>query len=559
MELEGQAIDTDALDLEYQVLVVEGNRKRANNLKYILDGLYVTEVVSSVAEAIDYINHHDSPDLIISSSDFNSVHDFIVSQADRLDGVELCQYVRDNKKSSVNAIPIIILMNSDNQSEKIKFLNEGAADVFPPDYNMLDLFAKMESLLERVAERKKLFESIQDLIEDKKVRNRKNVDFRTKLFAKHRESVAEYEGKITKLREQIAEKNEELQSAKVYIQDLKRENIELLNELTYIRSQSESKKEQPDSGEGLSSATEEQIGEIENLFKHINQEYLFEENIVKEIVDAIIENGELDFKKVDNFYFINNIQRVLKGYIRLSLDRIYTESSATDKKNKCRSLRDMLIDYILKVYINKFLFFFAMELLEVIGTKDENATRFLKFYDGRIEIAPDGQRFQKPLIGGGKEGAWNMISMMQIINQRANGHKIIVEQEENIQRVNSELSAHQRTFDLLLSGFNNIMIEPLKKQKPLEEKISLLEDIIRSERKELSFKEQERIEFLDDRLNQLNSLKDELFKTKTAKDVLMSKYSKQVSYYKPTEEKFAKVALSVAKVMLKVKIITGGK
>ena len=55
---------------------------------------------------------------------------------------------------------------------------------------------------------------------------------------------------------------------------------------------------------------------------------------------------------------------------------------------------------------------------------------------------------------------------------------------------------------------------------------------------------------------QLSKLKEAYLKLKTTKDTLSSKYTKEVAYYKPTEEKFEKVALSVAKVMLKVKVIS---
>ena len=46
-----------------------------------------------------------------------------------------------------------------------------------------------------------------------------------------------------------------------------------------------------------------------------------------------------------------------------------------------------------------------------------------------------------------------------------------------------------------------------------------------------------------------------IIKYSSIKDNLVAKHTKQIAYYKPTEEKFMKVALEVAKVMLKVKII----
>jgi CheY-like chemotaxis protein len=548
----------DSLDFEFTVLIVEGNKKRASSLKYILDGLYLTEAVKSIEEAIAFLNKNDAPDLIISNYEFFSyVDEFLYKDEAKSTALDLCIYVKENKNSDINSIPIIVLMEGKGTKERAQLFNDGASDIVSLPYDMLELFSRIEVQLEKVNERKKLFDSIQNLLEDKKVRNRKNVDFRTKLFAKHRESIVSYEEKVIKLREQIAEKNSEIEKIKFAMQDLKRENLELFNELRYIKSQIS----QPEDGKKLNSnednllenISDSDLGEIEILFKHVNQEHLFEESILKEITDKILSN-EIDFRKVDNFSFINAIPKILKRYTKLELEEIYVNAHITEFKQRCGKYIDHLVEYLVRVYQNKFLFFLSMNLLEVIGAKDENATRFLKFYDGRVEIAPNGVRFQKPTIGGEKEGAWNMISMMQIINQRANGHKILVEQEVNIQKVNDEFEVIKRKFDILSSAENGLFSEEFKIQKPFEEKLKILEDLTYKQKKETSSKELARQEELNDRLYEINILRDAYEKNKTAKEVLMSKYSKQVSYYKPTEEKFAKVALSVAKVMLKVKV-----
>jgi seryl-tRNA synthetase len=144
--------------------------------------------------------------------------------------------------------------------------------------------------------------------------------------------------------------------------------------------------------------------------------------------------------------------------------------------------------------------------------------------------------------------------MIQVINQRANGQKIIIEQENEINSVNHELEQIEAKFNQLANSINNLLTEDLKKEKPLEEKFKILYNAF-IELRNKPDNNISQITEIDDKLSELEDLRNEFLKYSSIKDNLVAKHTKQIAYYKPTEEKFMKVALEVAKVMLKVKII----
>jgi len=543
---------TENIDLEHRVLIVDINKKQAHNLKYILDGLYITDVTDSVEKAIDYIKHNEElPSVIIITDDFTTATDFLSFENEGLDSPDLCTFIKESDDIDISTIPILTLVKKDDKFYHSKLFNAGASDVILLPYDMLDLFSRIELQLTQSLEKRRLAESMDNMIQDIKVRSRKNVDFRTKLFAKHRDTVLVYEEKIKRLRDMIISKKQELETIKISLDDVKRENLELANELKYIKSRQKIpvKVEKKNS---LDMISESDLDNIENLFAFLNKEYLFEENLIKKISLNILKNN-IDFSSIDNFSFIQNINSLLKRFVKLELDEVAKTIEDSAIQEKWNIHLETLVEYIIKVAMHKFLFFIIIDLLEKIGEKDENAIRFLKFYDGRIELSQDGTRYQKPLIGE-KDGAWNMISMIQVINQRSNGSRILKEQREHIRKVNLDLQNLEKKIYLIIED-DGILVEELKKKRPFNEKIIIIEGILQDKKNALDSRECSLISEIGNKLDSAESLQMSYEKISNTKDLLMSKYEKQIAYYKPTEEKFAKVALSFAQVVLKVKII----
>ncbi len=572
---------------EYTLLIVEANRQRALNLKYILDGLYNTSVVRNIEEAKVFLSKAIIfPDLIVSNYNFIKDGGLVYENETTLTALDLCKFIRSSNNIKLSNMPIITIIETNDSKLIAKLLHEGINDVLEQPYDILELFSRIETQISIVNDKQKLIGSIQDMEEDIKVRTRKNIDFRTKILAKHRETAILYEDKIKNISDEIVQVEDELKRVKGENERLRIDNSKLINEIRILsdllksknqniennqeqyimnhkvvpnqNSNLNNKKTQQETQLSLEELDTEDLDQIVYLMKYINSEFLFEENSIKNIADKIIESGDIDFKKIDNFYFVANAQKLIRKWVKIELESIRDRCTNNGYLTRCRRYLNPTVDYLLKLYINRILFFLSMNLLEAIGSKDDNATKFLKFYDGRVEIASNGVRYQKPLVGSDeKDGTWNIISMIQIINQRSNGQKLLIEHLADIQKITNDLDNIKKDFENLVyteSSTNHPLKGELNKNLPIEEKFDMFEKIINDEMRKS--REYARLQELEQKAKHIFRFKEFNQKYKTQKDSLSAKYTKQVAYYKPTEEKFAKVALSVAKIILKVKVIS---
>jgi CheY-like chemotaxis protein len=532
-------------EIKHDVLIVEANKKVLKNMQYVFAGLYKTKIVFSIDEAIEEIEEGYRPDLILSNSEFLFTEDFAYLP-EKLHGHELLEYLSASKDETIKLIPAIFVISQNNFKEMTALMEGGAVDIVYTPVNFLELYARMDLRISKAQERKKLSKSLKDMMYDMKNRNKKNLDFRTQVFSKHKEAVSKYENEISKLNEEVVEKAREVDMLKTNLQNLNRENNELFNELKFLRVKKTSAKQmnQNTTSVSLEDLKDNEVDAIERIYGYISKNYLFEEELVKVISDKILQS-EIDFKKIDNFSFINNVIKIVKRFTREELLVVSQQSEASRFRERLNKHIDGLLEYITKNHINKYLFYFSIRLLEIVGTKDENAVRFLRFYDGRVEIGPNGVRYQKPMIGG-KDNSWNMVTIMQIINQRSNGYGIVKEQEDNIKQYNDQIATILDKIKAIAGKYKDLLDGKLHKDMNPDQTIEILEGVLKSSGQgENVDKDIETVEVLGMDYNRI----------KDAKKGFVAKYAKQVAYYKPTEEKFAKVASSLSKILLKVKVV----
>jgi DNA-binding response OmpR family regulator len=530
---------------KHSVLIIESNKKLLKNMQYVFAGIYKTKIVFSIDEAIEEFEEGYRPELILSNSEFVYTEDFAYLP-EKIHGFELLDFLKSSKDEEVKNTPVIFVISPNNHQEMTALLERGAVDIVYNPINYLELYSRIDLRIEKSLERKKLSSSLKNIMEDMRNRNKKNLDFRTQIFSKHKEAVSKYETEISQLQEEVVEKRRETEMLKINLQNLSRENNELFNELNFLRVKKSSAKKMTDNTTSVSldDLKDNEFDAIERIYGYINKNYLFEEELIKVISDKILQS-EIDFKKMDNFNFINNVIKIVKRFTREELMVVSQQSEASRFRERLNKHIEGLLEYIAKNHINKYLFYFAVKLLEVVGTKDETATRFLRFYDGRVEIGPNGVRYQKPVIGG-KENSWNMVTIMQIINQRANGYTIVREQEENIKKFNDQINTVLGKVKQIATKYKSLLDGKIKKDMNPEQTIEILESALKSSGSSAEVeKDLETVEVLG---MDYNRIKDE-------KKGFVAKYAKQVAYYKPTEEKFAKVASSLSKVMLKVKVV----
>ena len=95
-----------------------------NNLVYVEDPL----------KAIDWLNQGNDPDLVIT--DIRMPH---------MTGKEFLHYMKSNPLYS--HIPVVILSSEDSTTERIKLLEEGAADYIVKPFNPMELKARVKRYL----------------------------------------------------------------------------------------------------------------------------------------------------------------------------------------------------------------------------------------------------------------------------------------------------------------------------------------------------------------------------------------------------------------------------
>ena len=547
--------EKETLELEHKIFLVDSNAQRANKLKYILDGLYITDVIKSVEDVIYRLDSGDIPDILIARSLFETAESYLATPSN-LQGLDLCKYITNHSNQEIKIVPTIILMSRDDAKLKAQLFEAGASDVLDSNFEILDLFARIDTHIRQFQDKKNLVSSLQELLDEHKERSKRHVDIRAKILAKHKETVLMFEKKIIKLREEISKKNQEIERAKMYIKELERENRELNNKLQELKKiDNQTVATQTKNKTILNSMAQQDEKEIFNLLNHLKQEHRLEEELIEKIVQSALDN-ELNFNRVDNFYFINNFAGVVKKHIYVELEYMANNTAENEYPELCKKYIDHLSEMILKQYKNRFLFFFAKALLEAIGDKDPNATKFLKFYDGRIEITSDGKRFQKPIIEGEDgENDWNMISMLQAINQRTVGYKNLLGIQSEMTKIQKNLQNLEQEFRNLFLDEKNISLESLENET-IEKQFDIFEDHLIKERNQInSQKDNLRVKQIVEKRRQLEIIRDKYQKYQTAYETLSNKYNQQLEYNRPAEEKFNRVARAVAKALLNIKVI----
>ena len=525
----------------YSVLLVESDKRESDRLKYIFEGLYNFNVRQDASSAIELIER-EPPDVLLTEINFASLESFL-QVTEQMSGFQLCEYVKNHKNRKIKDIHIIFLSDTKDSKDIARAFELGASDFIKKPYDVLDVFSRVEIKIQRRLEKQNLYDSIKELVEDKRVRNKKNLDFRTTLFNKHKSEISKYQIEIEKLKDELSAQESKI----VYYKRFQSEAIKLRKELDELKKRVDSENNQQLKAKN----SDENIDLIKKIYFDINTEFKFEERKIKEIVSNIL-GAEVSFEKIDNLTFINNIVDILKIFTRNELLNLETEPPLKDSVN---DHLDALTEYIVKTYLNHYLFYFAVSLLESIGTKSDNAINFLKFYNGKVEISPSGVRFQKPVLQGDNGQAWNLVSVMQIATQRAKGKDAIAEQKRSIDNTEHKLQNVKNQIHGILSREKLLTVDELKSKQSFSRKIEIMEDILLTEKKSIPRNDKDSISEIELKIIKLHNIDKLATKYENFVEQESKQLDKLINYYKPTEEKFSRVALSIAKSFLKIKII----
>jgi DNA-binding response OmpR family regulator len=512
---------------DYEILIIDPNQKDSLNLKYILDGLYRTHLVHNGKEALDYIKEF-SPDVVISEVEVPDIN-----------GIEICEAIKTDESKVINEIPIIYLTNIEDSILKAKLFEKGASDYVQKPYDILELFSRIEILIERINKKRELYEDIDKLVEDKKLRTKNIMDSRKSIYNKYKLEINKYQSDIDKLTNLLIEKDEKLRKCNEVeeLNKLLEKEVEVLKEKLELIKEPENPNSEQDS---------QKIKEFKEYFLKLEKQYQFASKGIKQIVNIILAR-DISFEKVDNLFFINNIVLLIRKRTKEKIN------SFEDLEDEIKNKIDALTDFIIKKYLDDFLYHFAVNLLDLVSLKNKQAIKFLQFYDGKMEITRNGVKFKKPVIQSENGDIWNMITIVQVLGQRKQSNDFMRKQEQAVVIAKKKLDTMHKQLQHFLSDFNSIDNEELKKERTFEEKLEFAKELIDEKREqETDPKEKENINMLSIKIDNIAHLANK-FSSSIKQET--SKIKKLEEYYKPANSKFHMLAVAVSKNLLKIKII----
>lgn len=120
--------------MKKQILIVEDDPTMAVLLDHVLSKNYQVANVSSGAEAIDFIERGDNPDLIVCDLGLPGVS-----------GEDLLQHFKESPMH--NHIPVVVLSGKKKSQDRIACLSMGAEDFVTKPFNPEELTFRISRLL----------------------------------------------------------------------------------------------------------------------------------------------------------------------------------------------------------------------------------------------------------------------------------------------------------------------------------------------------------------------------------------------------------------------------
>ncbi len=125
-----------------RILVVEDNPEVRTFIEQILQSRYVTQSVEDGQQALNLLQHHNTPSFDLILSDIAMPH---------LDGYDLLNAVKVDP--NLQGIPVIILTARHQQADRLKALRLGVDDYLTKPFSPLELIARIQNLLQNYRQR----------------------------------------------------------------------------------------------------------------------------------------------------------------------------------------------------------------------------------------------------------------------------------------------------------------------------------------------------------------------------------------------------------------------
>ncbi len=161
---------------------------------------------------------------------------------------------------------------------------------------------------------------------------------------------------------------------------------------------------------------------------------VFEKNVQDEIQQAItlLTKTTLNFAVISNEFF-------RKNSIALVQNALYQVASIFLNEDSHEALKKAFVNYIFRENFIKIHRYFAKELIELHAYRKKNAEKFLRFFDGKIEMI-DGRQVKKPDIVDAKNQRWNAVSILPVAIGKIRGDKEISSLKDTLQNTTVKIT-----------------------------------------------------------------------------------------------------------------------
>ncbi len=173
---------------------------------------------------------------------------------------------------------------------------------------------------------------------------------------------------------------------------------------------------------------------------------VFTPEAINKSIDYIVGelmNGDLDFRKINNVYFMEHYQQLIhKWLIYVIKHNFEDEDDATI---------ELYIAYMLKNHMPSIMKLISEYLIELLINKDENALKFIAYYDGDVEVDErDTKKYLKPVMYDKNGSKWNNSNVLPVIIQHKKDKEAIERKKKDIKRL--EIEVHE--FGLEVDKYN---------------------------------------------------------------------------------------------------------
>lgn len=162
-------------------------------------------------------------------------------------------------------------------------------------------------------------------------------------------------------------------------------------------------------------------------------------NALEYIVSELVKK-DLNFQEIGNVYFMENYQNLITKSVYDVIKHNFDDEDA--------ETIDLYVAYMLKNYTSNIMELISKHLVELLIEKDENALKFIAYYDGEVEVDErDKKKYLKPVMYDKNGSKWNNSNVLPVIIQHKKDKDGIERKKKDVKKLEIDLSNYTAEVD----------------------------------------------------------------------------------------------------------------